>query len=53
VTTNLTPIPTAILSSYMTGEIIKTVDIFFMISSMIAATMVTVGVSVFAGIHPK
>ena len=37
----------------MTGEIIKAADVFFMISSMIAATMVTVGISIFAGFHPK
>ena len=37
----------------MTGEIIKMTDIAFMILSLVAATMVTVGISMFQGIHPK
>jgi hypothetical protein len=31
----------------MTGEVIKITDIFFMVFSLLAATMVTVGVSIF------
>lgn len=53
ITTNLTPIPTSILSWYMTGEVSKNSDIAFMILSMIAASMVTVGVTIFAGFHVK
>ena len=49
----MTPIPTAILSWYMIGEIIKITDIVFMVLSLLAATMVTVGVSIFSGIHGK
>ena len=49
----MTPIPTAILSWYMTSEILKITDIVFMLLSLVAATMVTVGVSIFNGIHPK